>query len=73
MHFRRFGGFVLFIESESEFLNPNYEYPPSGCYVYVDLDDLDDYESVLDLITVILREAFAPFGNILDVGIRKRT
>lgn len=31
MHFRRFGGFVLFIESESEFLNPNYEYPQSGC------------------------------------------
>ncbi|WOH14690.1 hypothetical protein DCAR_0934212 [Daucus carota subsp. sativus] len=62
MHFRRFGGFFLLIESESEFLNPNYEYPQSGCYVYVDLDDLDDYEGVLDLTTRDkFREAFAPF------------
>lgn len=39
----------------------------------MDLDDLDDYEGVLDLTTRDkFREAFAPFGNILDARIRKK-
>jgi len=73
MDYTLFGGYVIFVESEFEFFKQKYEHPPKSFFrVYVDLDDLDEYEGVLDLTTGDkLRAAFAPFGNVLEVRICK--
>ncbi|XP_074365761.1 putative nucleoredoxin 1 isoform X2 [Apium graveolens] len=73
MNHKPLGGSVLFVQSESEFLKQEPEpvpIPKSGCSVYLNLDDLDESQGVLDLSTEDkLREAFAPFGNVLEARI----
>ncbi|XP_074365766.1 putative nucleoredoxin 1 isoform X1 [Apium graveolens] len=75
MNLRPLGDSVVFVQSEREFLKQEPEPEPVSIpkplyTVRVDFDDLDESQGVLDLSTEDkLREAFAPFGNVLEARI----
>ncbi|KAK1395712.1 hypothetical protein POM88_005575 [Heracleum sosnowskyi] len=72
MNFARLADTVVIVESELEFTQEKPVLPKSGCSVYLDLDDMDESQGVLDLSTEDkLRAAFAPFGNVLEARIYK--
>lgn len=73
MKHRRLDGYRVFVEPR-EFDVPVQEHVlrKTEWIVYLDLDDLDESEGVLDLSTSDkLRAAFAPFGNVLDARIHR--